>query len=137
MSWSVHEVPVEYANKIWPNVEPLLVKSVKHSHGELSIEEVKVNVTRGIETLFVAMDEEGVIHGASTVSFYNRTDNRVAFVTNIAGRLLADQDTFAQFCALLQSKGATCIEGAVRDSLMRLWARLGAHKKTTIIQIPL
>lgn len=137
MSWFVQEVPLEYVNKIWPEVEPLLTKSVKHSHGEFTIEEVKVNVVRGFDTLVVAIDEANIIHGVATVNFYNRTDNRVAFVTNIAGRLLADQETFAQFCALLQSKGATCIEGAVRDSLMRLWARLGAHKKTTIIQIPL
>lgn len=137
MSWSVQEVPFEFVNRTWPLVEPLLIKSVKHSHGELTIQEVKVNVLRGVDTLFVALDDANQIQGAATVNFYNRTDNRVAFVTNIAGRLLADQDTFAQFCSQLRIKGATCIEGAVRDSLLRLWARLGAHKKTNLIQIPL
>jgi hypothetical protein len=137
MSWYVQEVHFNFVNRTWPLVEPFLLKSVRHSHGELSIQEVQINVLRGIDSLYIALDEDNQIQGAATVNFFNRTDNRVAFVTNIAGKLLADQDTFSQFCTLLRAKGATCIEGAVRDSLLRLWARLGAHKKTTMIQIPL
>ncbi len=137
MSWYVQEVPFEFVNRTWPLVEPFIMKSVKHSHGELSIHEAQINVLRGVDVLFVALDVDSQIQGAATVNFFNRTDNRVAFVTNIAGKLLADQDTFSQFCTLLRARGATCIEGAVRDSLLRLWARLGARKKTTMIQIPL
>jgi hypothetical protein len=137
MSWTVQEIPFDFVNRTWPLVEPLLLKSVKYANGELSIQEVKVNVLRGLDILFVAFDDENQIQGAATVNFFNRTDNRVAFVTNIAGHLLADQDTFSQFCSLLKLKGATCIEGAVRDSLLRLWTRLGAHKKANLIQISL
>lgn len=137
MSWRVQEVPFEFVNSVWPLVEPFIAKSVKHSNGELSLQEEQVNVVRGLDILYVALDENDEVQGAATVSYSNRTDNRVAFVTNIAGKFLADQGTFAQFCDLLRLRGATCIEGSVRDSLLRLWARLGARKKTSIIQIPL
>lgn len=137
MSWDVKEVPLQYVNQIWPRVEAMLAKSVKHSNGELSLEEAKVNAVKGWDTLFVAVDSIDDIQGVVAVSFTNRSDNRVAYVTNIGGRFLADKETFAKFCELLRAYGATCIEGAARDSLVRLWARLGAHKKTNIVQIPL
>lgn len=137
MSWSVQEVPIEFVNRTWPFVERMLEKSVRYANGELTIQEVKVNVLRGLDVMFIALDEDNQIQGVATVNLYNRTDNRVAHITNISGRLLADDETFSQFCSLLRLRGATCIEGTVRDSLLRLWARLGAHKKSTLIQIPL
>lgn len=137
MSWEVKEVPVEYVNKAWSEVEHFLVKSVAYSKGELTIEETKMRLLDGSWILFVALDDVEEVKGAATVCFYNRMDNRVAYVTNIGGRLLADLETFSHFCEHLKKHGATCIEGAVRESLMRLWARLGARKKTTIVQISL
>lgn len=137
MSWRVQEVPFEFVNRAWPLVEEFIAKSVKHAHGELSLQEEQVNVIRGVDVLYIALDDNNQVQGAATVNYFNRTDNRVALVTNIGGKLLADKSTFSQFCDLLRARGATCIEGSVRESLMRLWARLGAQKKTTVIQIPL
>lgn len=137
MSWHVIEVPVQYVHQTWPKVEKFLLDSVKYSHGDLTIEETKLHVTNGNWSLLIAVDAENNVKGASTVSYYNRTSDRVAYVTNIGGRLLADKETFAKFCDILKANGATCIEGAVRDSLVRLWARLGAQKKSTTVYIPL
>lgn len=137
MSWHVQEVPFEFVNRVWPLAESFIAQSVKHSNGELTLQEEQINVIRGIDVLYIALDADGQPQGAATVNYFNRTDNRVALVTNIAGKFLADKDTFSQFCDLLRARGATCIEGSVRDSLLRLWARLGAQKKTTMIQIPL
>lgn len=137
MSWTAKPVPVEFANVVWPEVEGFLEQSIQYSNGELTLDEMKMRVLDGTWLLIVAIDDSDIIHGASTVTFYNRTDNRVAYVTGIGGRLLANRDTFSQFCDILRQHGATCVEGAVRDSLMRLWARLGATKKSTIVQIAL
>jgi len=137
MSWKAKVVPADFANVVWDDVEGFLERSVQYSYGELTLEEIKMRVLDGTWLLIVAIDDSDIIRGASTVTFFNRTDNRVAYVTSIGGRLLANLDTFSQYCDILRQHGATCIEGAVRDSLMRLWARLGAHKKTTIVQIAL
>ena len=48
------------------------------------------------------------------------------------GKLFTGQDTWQQFVDLLKSRGATRIEGAVRDSMARLWARYGAEEKYRI-----
>lgn len=137
MSKSAVEVTLNYVHQVWPQVEKYLAESVKYSNGDLSLEETKVHVTSGAWALIIAVDEEYKVHGAATISYYNRTNDRVAFVTNIGGRLLADRALFSQFCDILKRNGATCIEGTVRDSLMRLWARLGAQKKAISIKIPL
>lgn len=137
MNWAAKPVPVEFINQVWEEVEGFLERSVQHSYGELTLDEIKVRVLEGSWMLIVALDADDNVRGAATVSFYNRTDNRVAYVTSIGGKFLANLDTFSQFCDILRMNGATCIEGAVRESLMRLWARLGARKKSTIVQISL
>lgn len=134
---TVREVPLNFVNRAWSAVEPFLAASVQYSNGELTLDETKVYVTQGIWQLYIASNEEGVVSGAATVHYLNRTNDRVAYVTNIGGRLIAKPEIFSQFCELLRTNGATCIEGTVRDSLMRLWARLGASKKSITVYIPL
>lgn len=137
MTLRVEEVPVEYVNIIWLKVESYIEAAVQHANGMLSVEEVKLRVTDGAWSLIVAINESDIIQGAAVVSFFNRTDNRVAYVAAIGGRMLANQHTFSQFCEILKSHGATCIEGTVRDSLMRLWERIGARKQSNYMQITL
>lgn len=137
MTFQVKQVPIEFVNQMWPAVEDFIAKSVSFSEGEITLDETKYHVVNGNWILYVAVNDKNEAHGAVTVAFFNRTDNRVAHVTNIGGRLIADRKLFAQFSDLLRQNGATCIEGNVRDSLFRLWTRLGARKKSIAIIIPL
>ena len=134
---TVKEVPLKYINWTWPYVEDFLRASIKWADGEFSLDEVKTYLIQGAWTLYIAVDEKDKITGATTVQYFNRTDNRVAFITNIGGKLLADKQLFSQLSEILQSNGATCVEGAARDSLVRLWSRLGARKKSNLVQIKL
>jgi hypothetical protein len=77
--------------------------------------------------------EEGVIHGAATINFYNRPNDRVAFITTIGGKLVSNKDTFEELRAFAKSKGATVIEGAARESIARLWKRYGFEEKHRIV----
>lgn len=135
MAYSVQEVPLEFVNQVWPEVVGFIAASVEHCDGEFTLDEVKSYVVNGSWSLVVAVDDDNTIRGAATVAYYNRTDNRVAYVTNFGGKAVSNPDVFAQFASILTSRGATCMEGAVRDSMLRLWARLGARKKSTNIQI--
>ena len=135
MTLRVEAVPVEFVNLVWPQIEGYVEAAVQHANGMLSAEEVKVRVTDGTWMLVVAINDSDIMQGAAVVSFFNRTDNRVAYVTAIGGRMLANQHTFSQFCEILRGNGATCIEGTVRDSLLRLWERIGARKQSNYMQI--
>jgi len=133
----VQEVPLKFVNIAWPDVEPFLKASIEWSDGEFSIEEVKTYLVQGMWSLYVAVDDDKNVMGATTVQYFNRTDNRVAFITNIGGKLLANKQLFSQLSEILKSNGATCVEGAARDSLVRLWSRIGARKKSNLVQIKL
>jgi hypothetical protein len=133
----IQHVPLEFVNQTWPFVQGFLAKAIENQGGEkeVTIDHIKVYVTSGQWMLLVATDEQNQIKGAATINFFNRPDNRVAFVTHIGGRLVANQDTFDQLRALCRSFGATKIEGAVTSSIARLWRRFGFTEKYTISEV--
>lgn len=131
-------VPVElgHFHHVWPAVEGFIASALEHSSGDYSLEAVKTLLSTGNWVLLVAVDEQK-IHGAATVHMYNRPDDRVAFITTIGGRLISNDDTFQQLKQILFSFGATCIEGAARESIARLWKRYGFEEKYRIVGIKL
>ena len=133
MSLSIQQVPLEYVNQVWPQVEGYIEQALGYSSGDYSAEEAKVMVTMGSWSLVVAATPENAIQGAAIVSYFNRPNDRVGFVVAIGGKLVSNKDTWAQFEHILRANGATYLEGAGRDSIVRLWARYGMEKKYTII----
>ena len=134
---SVQEVPLQYVNMVWPSIEGFVASAIPHSDGDITLDETKSYCVNGVWKLFVAVDENNVAHGASTIHFFNRMNHRVAFITTVGGKGILTPENFSQFSDILRSNGATCVEGSVRDSLMRLAARFGARKKSNNIQLVL
>ena len=131
----VQEVPLQYVNMVWPSVEGFLASAIPHSNGDITLEETKSYCVNGVWKLLVVVDEDNVVHGAVTLHFFNRINHRVAFITTIGGKGILTPENFSQFSDILRSNGATCIEGSVRDSLVRMAARFGAKKKSNNIQL--
>jgi hypothetical protein len=132
----IQHVPLEFVNQTWPLVEKYIRDAVDNQVGEndFTLEEVRVYISSGQWVLFVAAADSAV-KGAAVVNFFNRPRHRVAFVMYIGGRLVANQDTFNQLCLLCKSFGATKIEGAVNDSVARLWRRFGFTDKYRISEV--
>lgn len=124
----IQHVDVNYVNQLWPQVEQFIDAALAYQD-DYSLEHAKVFVTNGTWMLIVAIDDDGVIHGAATIQFYNRPSDRVAFVVTMGGRLITSHETYAQFTTLLKAFGATYIEGASRASAARLWERFGLKEK--------
>ena len=127
----IQHVDINYVNQIWPQVEKFIEAALAYQD-DYNIEHAKVYVANGTWTLIVAIDDMGKIHGAATVLFYNRPNDRVAFVITMGGKLITGQETYAQFSDLLKAFGATYIEGASRESATRLWERFGLKEKYRI-----
>jgi hypothetical protein len=130
----IQHVPVEWVPAVWGKVEPFIASALEHSKGEYSVDHAQAYVTSGQWVLLVASEGEE-IHGAATVNFFNRPSDRVAFITAIGGKLVSNQDTFAQLKALLATFGATVIEGAAREAIARLWKRYGFEEKYRILGV--
>ena len=131
----IQYVPVEYVSQTWPLVEAFIASAMEHGHGEYTPEQVKVFLSTGQWTLYVAVDDAGALSGAGTVCFNNMPNDRVAFVTAIGGKLFTSQETWQQFVDLLKLRGATQVEGAARESIARLWKRYGFEEKYRIVSV--
>jgi hypothetical protein len=128
----IQHVDINYVNQIWPQVEQFIDAALAYQD-DYTLEHAKVFVTNGTWTLVVALDEEGVMHGAATVQFCNRPNDRVAFVITTGGRMIVNQETFEQFAALLKAFGATYVECATRESTARLYERVGMKEKYRVV----
>lgn len=131
---NIQRVDVGHIHQVWPLVEGYMASALEHAKDDYTLESVKVLLVTGQWLLLVAVDEEGV-RGAAAVSFTSRPHDRVAFITLIGGKLISSADTFEQLKSLLRSLGATCIEGAARESIARLWQRYGFEEKYRIVGV--
>lgn len=133
----VQHVPLEWVNRTWDMVEGYVQAALEHAKGDYTVDQVKSLVAQGTWMLLVATDDENKIHGAAVVNFYNRPNDRVAFVVTIGGKLITSKDTFEQLKGYLTAMGATVLEGTARESTARLWARYGFSEKYRIVGVKL
>lgn len=129
----IQEVPLAHVNQIWPQVEGFIADALQHSHGEYTADDARVFAATGGWHLVVAFMDDGTIRGAALVTFFNRPRDRVAFVMAIGGKLVTSLDTWRQFEDIMRNNGATCLEGAARESIARLWSRYGMQHKYSIV----
>lgn len=132
----IQHVNLEYVNQVWPKVEDYIKWALDYQT-DYTIEHVKTFVTTGAWVLLVAIDDAGEVKGASVIQFFNRPNDRVAFVMSMGGKLITNKETFQQFSDLLKAFGATAIEGAARESIARLWKRYGFEEKYRIVGVKL
>jgi hypothetical protein len=131
---NIQYVPLEWVNRTWPDVEKHIASALEQAQGYYTVDQVKSLVTQGQWILLVAADENG-IHGAATVNFYNRPNDRVAFITTTGGRFVINRDTFQQLKNYAISMGATTIESCARESVARLLRGCGFEEKHRIVGV--
>ena len=116
----------------WDKVENYIASALKYSD-DYTVEQIKEYVIGGALELIIITDNDE-IKGAIIVSFINYPNHRIAFIIAIGGKLISNPDTFKQLCEIAKAHGATKIQGAVRDSVARLWKRFGFFEKYSIVE---
>lgn len=135
MTLSIHYVHQSHAAQTWPQAEPYIAEAIQHGGGDYTLDQAKLLVNMGSWMLLVAADENKQVQGAATVNFVNYPNDRVAFITFIGGKLISNQDTFAQMCDILKANGATKIQGYARPAIARLWSRYGFEERTALVEV--
>lgn len=131
-------IPAEGIEAFWSEVEPFIARSCEESLGDLPLIDLKEKLLAGEWTLIVAYDPDTAkIDGAVVVHIFDRVNDKIAFVTAIGGKFITNGYSFERLKELLKIFGATCIEGNVRDSVLRLLSKLGFEKKSTTIKYTL
>ena len=129
-------VPVQWVHRTWPMVSAFIGEALEHAKGDYTLDHVQSLLSSGEWTLVVGVEDE-VIHGAATISFFNRPSARVAFITTTGGKLVIDEQTIDQVKAIAASMGATTLECAARESMTRLLGRYGFEEKYRITGVKL
>ena len=131
---NVQHVPVEFIHRVWPDVKDFLAAALT-KHGEVdgySLDSIQTLLANGAWMLIVVSEEDKVV-GAMTVEFMNRPSQRVAFVTCMGGKDLANPDVFEKSKHVFKMFGATHTEGAVSGSAARLFEKIGLKEKYRIV----
>ena len=114
---------------------PFVSNALEYAQDDYTVDQVKVYLSTGHWILIVASNEINEVVGASTITFQNYPNDRVAFVTTVGGKFISDTDTFNQFKEILKGFGATKIQGAARKSIARLWrTKLGFKERHIIVE---
>jgi hypothetical protein len=100
---------------------------------EFNLDQLKVFIANGTWSLFVVI-EKNKLCGAVVVSFANYPNDRIAFVTAIGGKFISSKETSDKFKELLKTMGATKIQGYARESVARLWKRIGFENKQILVE---
>jgi len=132
---TVRFVPTNFVHKEWTLVAPFLNAALTNpeASGDITLDQMRADLGQNRSALYMFVGDLGVV-GAASVVFQNQRNARVAIVTAIGGKGLADPGVAAQFFDLLRRNGATRVAGAGRDSIVRLWSRLGLKKKYTVFE---
>ena len=134
---NVFPLNVAYLHQHWEEVAKYLNPALElRGVEEFTLDQMKVYILNGSWTLFVVV-EEGKLCGAVVVAFSNYPNHRVAFVTAIGGKFISSKETFEKFKVALKNMGATKIQGGARESVARLWNRLGFKNKQILVEYKL
>lgn len=131
---NVFPLNVAYLHQHWEEIAKYLQLALDLSGvEEFNLDQLKVFVVNGTWTLFVVVDD-GKLCGAVVVSFANYPNDRIAYVTAIGGKFISSKETFTKFKDALKGMGATKIQGGARESVARLWNRLGFKHKQILVE---
>lgn len=119
----VKQVPTQFIHHVWPSIKPMLEKALAHSAGEYNTEQLKVMLVCGSQTLLIS-ENDGEITGAATVSFENYPNDRIAFITSIGGKMIANKEVWDQFEVWCKNNGCTKVRGFAFESVARLWKKV-------------
>ena len=106
---------------VWEDVKEYLNASINVSTHDCTIEQLKMLLVRGEQTLLVSVNEKGVLNGAMTVEFVNRPNNRVMFITALGGHGIVNNETFSQVEAWAKMQGATKASAWAQEAQARLY----------------
>ena len=125
-------MPEELAQK-WADVSLFIEDALLYADGDYTLDQVKVAVINNL-WLLVGIYEGDFIKGALTVSFINMPNDRIGFVTTIGGKNIFTKDTYKQLTEILKQFGATKIQGGVRESIARLWRKVGFKERYILVE---
>ena len=118
---SVQIVAPNNVYSVWADVENYLNASINVSGGDITLDQLKLILIRGEQTLLVSVDDNKKINGAMTVEFINYPNARTMFITALGGVGIVNNETFSQVETWARMQGATKASAWAQETQARLY----------------
>jgi hypothetical protein len=120
---------------VWEDIKEYLNASINVSGGDFTLDQLKLLLVRGEQSLLVSVNESNKINGAMTVEFINNANARTMFITALGGSGIVNNETFSQVETWAKMQGATKASAYAQDSQARLFKiKLGLEKVTNVVE---
>ena len=106
---------------VWDKIESYLNASINVSGGDYTLDQLKLILGRGEQTLLISTNEKNIINGAMTIEFINRPNDRIMFITALGGNGIVNDETFSQVESWAKSQGATKASAWAQEAQARLY----------------
>jgi hypothetical protein len=106
---------------VWADVESYLNASINVSGAPFTLDQLKLLLVRGEQSLLVSVDENNKINGAMTVEFINNANARTMFITALGGSGIVNDETFSQVETWAKMQGATKASAWAQEAQARLY----------------
>ena len=133
MTYTVKRITPDFVAQRWDEVKDYIASALVYAENDYSLDQVKVFLVNN-SWLLLGVYDDNVIKGAITVSFIGMPNDRIAFITTIGGKHISNPEAYKEFIYILKQYGATKIQGGARESVARLWRRLGFRERYTIVE---
>ena len=115
-------------DSVWKDVVGFVDNTVPYAHGEFTTQDVRNGLLVNEYNLMV-IKNDGVIIGAVIFRTCIIADKKTAFFIALAGKNISTSSVWQDITTLLKSLGYTYVEAGMRDSMLRLWSKMGFEKK--------
>ena len=123
--------------QVWPVAAPLLQKAIDIDPNEVTLEQVEYAVRTG-KTFLLIWEEPGEgITGAVTVDFIDYPRRRVAHVNLMGGKGIVRDHVFEEAKQWMRSFGATTAQCWCKETLMRMYEKMGMQSAYHVMSIDL
>lgn len=106
---------------VWNDISSYLEASINVSGGDFTLEQLKLLLVRGEQTLLVSVNDNKKINGAMTVEFINSPNARTMFITALGGHGIVNEETFSQVETWAKMQGATKASAWAQEAQARLY----------------
>ena len=106
---------------VWEDIKEYLNASINVSGGDFTLDQLKLLLVRGEQSLLVSVNKENKINGAMTVEFINSPNARTMFITALGGNGIVNDETFSQVETWAKMQGATKASAWAQEAQARLY----------------
>ena len=106
---------------VWEDIKEYLNASINVSGGDFTLDQLKLLLVRGEQSLLVSVNESNKINGAMAVEFINNANARTMFITALGGSGIVNDETFSQVETWAKMQGATKASAWAQEAQARLY----------------